>query len=197
VFGDFNTHSPAWSLNHSDPSPWEAELVNWFDEQGLYLLNPEGVHMWQSLRRNDSQRPSIIDLALLNEAAAITDQFSDLSISFNIIPSNHATLTLQWHPVLAVAIQPLPELVGYAIDDDRMIQWKKIFTAIILEPITSIPSLEAAATALYCDINLASSKVFSKWKAPDLQGVRWWNLICDATLSIIRISDGDNRTRAI
>jgi hypothetical protein len=149
------------------------------------------------LRRDDSQRPSIIDLTLLNEAASITDQFSDLSISFNIIPSDHTTLTLQWHPVLVVAIQPPPELVGYAIDDDGMIQWKKIFPAIILEPISSIPSLEATAMALHWDIDLASSKVFSKWKAPDLRGVQWWNPLCDAALSIVHISDGGDHTRAI
>jgi hypothetical protein len=147
--------------------------------------------MWQLLRHDDSQRPSIIDLALINEAVAITDQFSDLSISFNLIPSNHAALTIQWYPVLAVAIQPPPKLISYAIDDNGMILWKKIFTAIISTPITSIPSLELAAAALYHNIDLTSSKVFSKWKTPDPQGVRWWNPICNAALLIMHISDGD------
>jgi hypothetical protein len=30
--GDFNTHSLAWSLDHSTPSPWESNLVKWFDD---------------------------------------------------------------------------------------------------------------------------------------------------------------------
>lgn len=169
--GDLNTHSPAWSLDHSDPSPWEADLVNWFDEQGLYLLNPEGVHTWRSLRQDDSLRLSILDLVLLNKAAAISDQFSDLSISFDVVPSDHAALTIQWYPILAVAIQPPPELISFAVDEDRKLAWTKIFMSIPSIPITDIPSLELAVEALHKDINHASSKVFWKWKALDPCGV--------------------------
>ena len=195
--GDLNTHSPAWSLDHSDPSPWESDLVDWFDEQGLYLLNPDGVHTWRSLRQDDSLRPSILDLALLNESAAITDQFSDLSISFDIIPSDHAALSIHWYPVLAVAIQPPPELVGYSVDEDGKLAWTKLFTSIPSLLISDIPSLELAAEALHNDINHVSSKVFRKRKAPDPRGVRWWTPLCDTTLTIVRNSNGDERRRAV
>jgi hypothetical protein len=183
--GDLNTHSPAWSLEHSDPSPWESELVDWFDDQGLYLLNPNGEETWRTLRQDDSQRLSILDLVFLNEAAAITDQFSDLSISFDIIPSNHAALTVHWYPVLAVALQPPPELVGYAINDDGQLTWTKIFMAIPAEPIPDIPSLEQATTALHRDINKASLMVFPKKKAPNPCGVCWWSPPCDEALTVV------------
>ena len=195
--GDLNTHSPAWSLEHSDPSPWESELVDWFDEQGLYLLNPNGVPTWRTLRSDDSQRPSIIDLALLNEAAMITDQFTDLSISFDIIPSDHAALTVHWYPVLAVALQPPPELIGFAVDDDGKLAWTKFFTSIPTQPISDTPSLIQAAHDLHRDIDKASSLVFPKRKAPDPRGVRWWTPLCDAALTLVRNSQGVDRRRAV
>jgi hypothetical protein len=64
--GDLNTHSEFWSLGHSTKSPWADDLVDWFDKQGFDLLNPDGVPTWRSYRDDDSLRPSIIDLALLN-----------------------------------------------------------------------------------------------------------------------------------
>jgi len=48
VLGDFNTHSHIWSFPYSTISPWATELVNWFDNQGLELLNPPCVAMWES-----------------------------------------------------------------------------------------------------------------------------------------------------
>ena len=197
LVGDFNTHSPAWSLPHSDPSPWESDLVEWFDQHGFFLLNPEGVPTWKSQRQDDSLRPSILDLALLNEAASFSDQFTDLSISFNIIPSDHAALSLSWYPVLAVATQPPPELTGYAVDDDGRGAWEKFFMALPAPPITDIPNLQRAAQILHEDIDRASASVFPKRKAPDPRGVRWWNPLCSAALSLVRVSHGDERRRAV
>jgi hypothetical protein len=113
------------------------------------------------------------------------DQFSNLSISFDIIPSNHAALTIHWYPVLAVALQPLPKLVGYAINDDGQMAWTKIFIAIPAEPIHDIPSLEQAAATLYQDIDKASSMVFLKWRTPDPCGVHWWSPPCDKAITVV------------
>jgi len=48
--GDFNTHSPVWSFLYSTVSPWASDLVDWFDDQGLELLNPPCVATWDSGR---------------------------------------------------------------------------------------------------------------------------------------------------
>ena len=197
LLGDFNTHSPAWSLPHSDPSPWESDLVDWFDEHGFFLLNPNGVPTWRSQRQDDSLRPSILDLALLNEVAAFSDQFTDISISFDIIPSDHAALSISWYPVLAIATQPPPELTGFAVDDDGRVAWEKFFMALPAPIISDIPSLQSAAQVLHEDIDRASASIFPKRKAPDPRGVRWWNSLCSAALSLVRISNGEERRRAV
>jgi hypothetical protein len=163
----------------------------------LYLLNPNREETWRSLRQDDSQRLSILDLAFLNEAAAIMDQFSDLSISFDIIPSDHAALTVHWYPVLAVALQPPPELVGYAVDDDGQMAWTKFFMAIPARKIHDIPSLEQAAAALYRDMDKASLMVFPKRKAPDPRGVRWWSPPCDEALTVVWLSYGDDHCHTV
>ena len=41
VFGDFNTHSPCWSLTGQTLSSWARSLTDWFDAQGLTCLNPQ------------------------------------------------------------------------------------------------------------------------------------------------------------
>ena len=195
--GDFNTHSPAWSLPHSDPLPWGSDLVDWFDNHGLLLLNPEGVPTWRSQREGDGLRPSILNLMLLNEMVAISDQFTELSISFDIIPSNHAALSISWYPVLAVAIQPPPELTGYAVDNDGHLAWEKFFTCLPAPPISDIPSLIHTAQALHEDINRASASVFPKRKAPDPRRVRWWTPLCSTALTIVRTSQGGERRKAV
>src|SRR5712691_4265350 len=166
VVGDFNTHSHIWSLPHSTISPWASDLVDWFDDQGLELLSPPRVATWKSGK--DGTRPSVLDLALINEAAAISGQISDLHISFNdSISSDHAALSLLWSPAESIAIAPPPELSGYAVDPLYSETWAKIFSPLPSPPIMDIPSLDAAATTLQHDIDHASSRVFRKRQMPD------------------------------
>src|SRR5260221_2203751 len=173
VVGDFNTHSHIWSLPHSTISPWAPDLVDWFDDQGLELLSPPRVATWKSGK--DGTRPSVLDLALINEAAAFSGQISDLHISFNdSISSDHAALSLLWFPAESIAIAPPPELSGYAVDPLYSETWAKIFGPLPSPPIMDIPSLDAAATTLQHDIDHASSRVFRKRRMPDPRGVRWW-----------------------
>ena len=116
--GDLNMHSHIWSFPYATISPWAAELVNWFDNQGFELLNPPCEATWRS--RQDGVRDSVLDLALINKAAAISGQISPLTISFSdSITSDHAALSLFWYPAEAIAITPPPELTGYAIDESR------------------------------------------------------------------------------
>jgi len=196
VVGDFNTHSHIWSFPYSTISSWASELVDWFDDQGLELLNPPRVATWESGR--DDRRPSVLDLALLNEAAAISGQISDLQISFlESLSSDHAALRLLWYPAESIALSPPPVLTGYAVDDLYMDSWLKIFGPLPSPSIHDIPSLDAAAIQLHHDIDLASSRVFSPRKAPDPRGVRWWNPECDAALSGVYANSGAPKKVAI
>jgi len=189
VIGDFNTHSHIWSFPYSTISPWASELVNWFDNQGLELLNPPRVATWES-GRND-RHPSVLDLALLNEAVAISRQISDLQISFQeSLTSDHAALRLLWYPAESIAIVPPPTLTGYKVDDLYMDSWLKIFGPLPAPDIMDILSLDLAACQLHNDIDHTSSQVFSQRKAPDPCGVCWWNPDCDTALSGVYATSG-------
>jgi len=172
LLGDFNTHSHIWSFPYSTISTWATDLVDWFDNQGLELLNPPCVATWES-GRND-RHPSVLDLALINEAAAISRQISDLHISFQeSISLDHAALRLLWYLAESIAITPPPSLSGYAVDDLLINSWLKNFGPLLSIDISDIPSLDRVATQLHADIDLASSRVFSPRRAPDPHGVRW------------------------
>ena len=47
LLGDFNTHSPRWSLPHSTHSSWAPAFHEWMDNNGLEPLNPINEHTWQ------------------------------------------------------------------------------------------------------------------------------------------------------
>ena len=140
----------------------------------------------------------MLDLALINKAAAISGQISDLQISFQeSLSSDHAALHLLWYPAEAIAISPPPMLTGYKVDDLYMDLWLKIFGPLPSPDITDIPSLDRAACQLHDDIDHASSRVFSRRQAPDPRGVRWWNPDCDAALSGVYATSGQPKKVAI
>ena len=104
VSGDFNTHGPEWSLPGATMSAWAQALEDWFESNELSLISPLGVATW--LGRED-QRPSVLDLSLLNAPAIASDQFSDTSVSFQLsLGSDHAALSTLWTPLRA--FPPLP-----------------------------------------------------------------------------------------
>ena len=199
LMGDFNTHSIYWSLPHSRPSPWADTLTDWFDDQGLHLQNHEGVPTWHSNRDDDDLRPSVLDLALLNPAAIFSDQFSDLSVSFeNSLSSDHAELSIYWFPEVSIALAPRKVLSGYVVDDQGRDSWAKHFSHSTLPTISDIPSLISAAESLHKDIDAASHTVFRRRMSPHPQGARWWNPTCDAALTCVRLSaKGRDRKRAM
>jgi len=140
----------------------------------------------------------VLDLALINEAAAISGQISDLQISFQeSISSDHATLRLLWYPAEAIALTPPPTLTGFKVDDLYMDSWLKIFGPLPSPTITDVASLDHAASQLHHDIDHASSQLFSRRKAPDPRGVRWWNPDCDVALSGVYASSGPPKKLAV
>ena len=186
LLGNFNTRSHIWSLPSATISPWAAELVDWFDNQGLELLNPPRSATWRSYQ--DRVHPSVLDLALINKAAAISGQISPLSISFvDSVSSDHAALSLFWYPAEAIAITPPPELTGYQVDDDFFKEWSTFFAALLPtpEPLLTIDALRTASISLHKDIDAASASVFKCRKFPDPRSVCWWNKDCTLALSAV------------
>ena len=125
VFGDFNTHSPLWSVPNATPSAWASCLVDWFIDQGLDLLNEPG---WVTWNGRDDQLASVLDLAFLNEAAMASDQFFLYSVLFaESVGSDHATSLLTWHSETSLALVPPPTPVGFVINDLAKDAWIKKF----------------------------------------------------------------------
>ena len=184
VAGNFNTHGPEWSLPGATTSAWAQALEDWFESNELSLCNPLGVPTW--LGRED-QRPSVLNLFLLNAPAYTSDQFSDTSVSFEqSLGSDHAALSLSWTPLHALPPLPRSTLPGFAIEDDLKESWCKAFK-VIPDPIISSPSsLAIAAARLLSDIADACSPLFEPRKTADPRGVRWWNATCSATLTAVQ-----------
>ena len=194
VVGDFNTHGPEWSLPGATMSPWAQALEEWFEASELSICNPHGIATW--LGRED-QRPSVLDLALLNTPAMLSDQFSETSVSFEqSLGSDHAALTVLWTPMHALPPLPPSTLPGFAIEDELKDTWCKAFAA-IPDPIISSPaSLAIAADRLLTDITDTCAALFQPRKLPDPRGARWWNSTCSAALTAVQTASPDARHMA-
>jgi Endonuclease-reverse transcriptase len=182
VVGDFNTHSPLWSLPTTRPSPWGTDLETWFADNQLLCLNPEQVITWQGPLRHT---PSVLDLFLLNSAALSSDTLQPPSISFDLsLGSDHAALCSSWSTSLEPDYaHPVPTtLPGFVLDDDLKDQWLLSFTQLPTPPITDLTSTCLAASRLHEDILETSALLFKPRKAPDPRGARWWNDDCLAAL---------------
>ena len=118
LIGDFNTHTHRWSLLGRAPSSWGAELEEWLNQNGLQVMNPDGVPTWVGLREGD--RPSIIDLAFANEVVIFTNQISPLEVSLgDSLGSDHTALLFQIYPLTHIALQPPPAPIGYRADPEH------------------------------------------------------------------------------
>ena len=183
VVSDLNTHSSTWSFPGAMVSSWASSLEEWFEESDLTLANPTGLAM----RRGEAnQRDSVIDLALLNDSELCSGRFSPVSICFDSsLGSDHAALSIQWFPPFT----PLPYvptvLPGFVIDDALRATWTKDFSLLPIPDITDIDSLSHAVDALDTDIYAVSGKMFKRRHTPDLRGLRWWNVHCEATLTAV------------
>ena len=181
--GDFNTHSSTWSFPRATVSSWASSLKEWFEELDLSLVNPTGLAMH---RGKANQRDSVINLALLNDSALCSGRFSPVSICFDSsLGSDHAVLSIQWSPPYT----PLPYiptvLPGFVIDDALMASWTKDFSLLPTPDITDIDSLSCAADALDNNIYAVLGKMFKRRHTPDLRGLRWWNVHCEAALTAV------------
>jgi len=127
LIGDFNTHSPRWSDPDHHPSPWALAFHDWMDNSGLHCLNDPATPTWFGSR--DTDCPSVLDLALVNEAAIFEGQLSELTISHSeSLGSNHTALLLDYYLTEGVIMTPPPAPAGYWADADHWDAWVKAFT---------------------------------------------------------------------
>jgi hypothetical protein len=194
VAGDFNTHGAGWSLPGATASSWAQALDDWFEDNELSLWNPSGVATW--LGRED-QRPSVLDLVLLNSPALMSGLFSDASVSFEeSLGSDHAAMVVFWTPSHTLPSTPPSPLPGFAVEDDMQASWSLAFAAIPDPVISGPPSLVIAAERLLTDIAEVSTSLFGPRRPPDPRGVRWWSPACSAALAAVRSAPRAERQMA-
>ena len=192
--GDFNTHSPRWSLPHSTPSSWAHDFHEWMDENGLETLNPVNEHTWSQ----PGARPSIIDLSLANESARFFTNLSSLTVSwFHADDSDHAALLINFYPDAATPITDHKPR-GYHIDSEKKEAWTASFRSYVSD-YSILQSLdpEEASNRFHKAISIACEKNLDKIKSGPPKGVVWWTDECTTKFHLLRSSlVGTERKRA-
>ena len=188
--GDFNTHSPRWSLPHSTLSSWAPAFHEWMDSNGLETLNPVNEHTW----KKRGSRPSIIDLALANESARYFTNLSALTVSWELAVSDHATLLINFYPEVDTPI-PHQESRGFHIDSDKKEEWTTTFRSLITDySIATSPDPIDASRKFHDAIITTCQRHLDKIKSGPPKGVVWWNDECSTKLHLLRsLPVGDDR----
>ena len=193
LLGDFNTHSPRWSLPHSTHSSWAPAFHEWMDVNGLEALNPTNEHTWHKR----GSRSSIIDLALANESARFIANLSAVSVSWSHAASDHATLLINLYSDHAPS-PPLPDLHGFHIDQNKKETWYNSFRTLTsnhamlssTDPLSAAEQLNEAILAT-CRSHL------DKIKSGPPKGAVWWNEQCTLHLHALRSTPpGEARAKA-
>ena len=183
--GDFNTHSPRWSLPHSTNSSWAHDFHEWMDENGLETLNPVNEHTWSQ----SGSRPSIIDLALANESACFFTNLSSLTVSWDHSDnSDHAALLINYYPDTETpTIHQTPR--GFHIDSGKKEEWTNSFRSYVSDfsILTSSDPTDAARSLHNAIINACESSL-DKIKSGPPKGAVWWNDDCSTKFHLLRIS---------
>jgi hypothetical protein len=125
--GDFNTHSPLWSLDDAPPCPWADSVEEWMDDNGLSLLSPPHV---ATRAGEHNQKDTVLDLVLWNLNAAWSDQFrfSFSRISFPLsLGSDHAAMVFSWAPSLFLPPDPTNTTPRWKVLDSLEDVWKQHF----------------------------------------------------------------------
>ena len=193
ILGDFNTHSPRWSLPHSTHSSWAPAFHEWMDSNGLETLNPTNEHTWQKR----GSRNSIIDLALANESARFIANLSALTVSWPQAASDHAALLINFHPD-HTSPPPPPELHGFHIDQDRKEEWYNSFRSFVTDHLMLSATDPLIAAEQLNEAILATCRThLDKIKSGPPKGALWWNDQCTLNLHMLRSTPpGEARTRA-
>jgi len=195
LIGDFNTHSPCWSLHGRTHSSWAPCLYDWLDINNLSLLNPLHEPTWYG--NKDADHPSVLDLAFGNEAALIGGQIGPIKISEqDSLGSDHAALLFKVYPTDSLAIIPPPAPKGYQTNEEKKTDWIKAFMTLLpcslimdddSEP-QGIELLRNKIKQFNYVIKEASRQTLKPKQAVDPRGVQWWNDECSAAHTLARIA---------
>jgi hypothetical protein len=180
VLGDFNTHSPRWSLPGQTPSSWACDFTDWLNAQGLTCLNPRDTPTWYDPSSRNAA-PTILDLAFVNEAAIFSGQIGDLQVSNGPIPlSDHASLTLTFYPITSLHLLPPPAPAGYNADPKFKDDWKKTFKHLITihQPADHDQDLNILINNFDTHIQAACKATLKPRRNPHPKGARWWTDEC-------------------
>ena len=184
LLGDFNTHSPRWSLPHSTTSSWTHTFHEWMDDNGLETLNPVNEHTWSQ----PGSRPSIIDLALANESARFFTNLSSVTVSWTHSDSDHAALLINFYPESETPL-PTHEPRGFHIDSAKKDEWSNSFRSYVSDHsiLNSLDPTEMSQL-LHDAIISACEKNLDKIKSGPPKGVVWWSDDCTAKFHLLRSS---------
>ena len=192
LLGDFNTHSPRWSLPHSTPSSWANAFHEWMDDNGLEVLNPVHSFTWSQ----KGSRSSIIDLALANEQARYFALLSAVSVSWKERISDHAALLLNFSPEEPITSPHAPRL-GFIIDASKKAAWASSFCAFLQNHLFyDTTSPEAANDTLHEAILQSCRQHLAPVRRTPPKGASWWNEDCTKTLHEIEGTTGPERHEA-
>jgi len=188
IAGDFNTHSSTWSFPGATVSKWAGSLEDWFEDSDLVLASPPQVATCrgEATKRGGVQADSVLDLLLLNGAASDSGLFSPVSVSFSdSLGLDHSAPFISWFP--PTVPRPYKRLIlpGFVLQDSLHDTWTKAFPLLPTPPMDSVPLLTAAADRLDLDIYDTCTPLFKRRMTPDFRGVRWWNIHCEAALTMV------------
>jgi hypothetical protein len=176
------------------PSPWANQFTDWLDLHGFELINPRDTPTRVPSRKGD--RPSIIDLAFLNEAALAQGQTTPLTVSFgDSLGSDHAALLIELIPTDSPRLTLVPARPGYRPDADSQQAWSKAFTAFVGERLQQglpdFPSTQTAVDFIHEAINHASHLTLDRHKPPKPGKARWWSTDCSLAAELARMASGN------
>jgi hypothetical protein len=216
IVGDFNTHSRLWSIEGKTPSSWVTILEDWIERNNFLVLNQDRVPTWNSGR--DSIQPSVIDIVLVNLIANLSNQISEVTVSWNeSLTSDHAALLFDIYPSDSLALIPAPAPNGYKAEPENRDSWVEAFVMLLppclpyAPPHSTVPAdpsvtrrgvmahehLDLLVKTFENAVEMACKATLKPKRAPDPQGAMWWtdDYTC-AHITARNAHDGIDRQKA-
>jgi hypothetical protein len=195
IAGDFNTHSPLWSLDDTLTCPWAGEVEDWMEDTRLSLLSPPHVH---TRTGEHNQKDTVLDLVLWNLNAAWSDQFrfSFSQVSFLLsLGSDHATMVFSWAPSLFLPPDPSNVTPHWQVLDSLEDVWKQQFLQLSgsLLPDAKPHSLAAGLLQAIVDSN---NFTFDQAYPSSGKGACWWNDGCSGALALLKQAPAEEHSHA-
>ena len=166
ITGDFNLHSPMWSVEHMPTSAAAETLIDWMCLHGFTLLNNPGE---MTFSRGDQW--SVLDLTWANRLTFEKDMIQEWSVRPDLnICSDHFP-TVWFIPTTHTPFPTDPHANRFKFDARKAIDWishlkqslSDVFTPPLLESTSVAPaSLEWVIERLHTALETASVETLSR-----------------------------------